>query len=167
MVDVLQVLEGATYAAFIAGAIFAVIELRTMSRDRRMELVLRFNEFWCSKDFVEAFTKVRKLGPEDKNPRQIEEKCTEESLWMVMDYVTGVGDLYYYGNLVDRKFVRGMISWNLIWQKLEPWVVDMRQKVGNPYIGLSLEGCAAEERQRAAGVKGPFPNPWNNAEEGG
>lgn len=166
MVDLMQVLEAATYAAFIAGAIFAVMELRTMSRERKMGLILRFNEFWCSKDFVEAFTKVKRLGPKDKDPRQIEEKCTEESLWMVMDYITGVGDLYY-DNLLDRKFVFGLIAWDLIWQRLEPWVIDVRQKVGNPYIGLSLEGCAAEERQRAAGVKGPFPSPWINVGRGG
>jgi hypothetical protein len=165
VVDILQVLEGATYAAFIVGAIVAVYELRTMSRDRRLEMSMRFNEHWCSKDFEEAFTKIRGLSPEDMDPRQIEEKCTQEALWMVVDYVSGIGDLYYEKS-VDRRFVFNFIAWDLMWQKLKPWVIDMREKTGNPYIGFSLENCAKEERRRAAGEKGHFPNPWKNAGKG-
>ena len=48
MVDILQVLEGATYAAFILGATVAVIELRSMRKDRELEFYMRMNEYWCS-----------------------------------------------------------------------------------------------------------------------
>ena len=65
MVDILQVLEGAAYVGFIAGAIFAVMELRTLSKDRKTELTMRMNEHWASKDFEEAFIKIRELDSTD------------------------------------------------------------------------------------------------------
>ena len=44
MVDLMHVLEGLAYVGFIAGAFFAVVELRTMSRDRKIESKLRETE---------------------------------------------------------------------------------------------------------------------------
>ena len=40
VVDVLQVLEGLAHVGFIAGAIFAVLELRGISRERRANTVV-------------------------------------------------------------------------------------------------------------------------------
>ena len=144
MVDILLVLEGAAYVGFIAGAIFAVMELRTMSKDRKTEFVMRMNEYWASKDFEEAFIKVREL--DSKDPRLMEEKCTKQSLWMVVDYVDGIGTLVEDG-LLDKKYLLNMVAWELLWDRLEPWVVDMRKKVGNPELATGFE-CAAREARR-------------------
>jgi hypothetical protein len=144
VVDILQVLEGAAYVGFIAGAIFAVMELRTLSRDRKTEVVMRMNEYWASKDFEEAFIKIRELDSED--PRQMEEKCTKQSLWMVVDYLDGIGVLAEDG-LLDKKYVINMIAWELIWDRLEPWVIDMRKKVGNPELATGFQYAAKEARR--------------------
>lgn len=40
MVDLIQVLEGAAYVGFILGAVFAVLELRGIGRERRVSIVV-------------------------------------------------------------------------------------------------------------------------------
>ena len=113
MVDILQVLEGAAYVGFIAGAIFAVMELRSLSKDRRTELIMRMNEHWSSKDFEEAWIKIREL--DSKNPSEMEEKCSRLSLWMVVNYFDGIGNLARE-NLLDREFVLGQVNWVFMWE---------------------------------------------------
>jgi hypothetical protein len=143
-VDILQVLEGVTYLAFITGAIFAVIELRTLSKDRKTDLYARFNEHWSSKDFEEAFIKIRYL--DSKDPREMERICSKESLWMVVDYVSGIAE-FARDNLVDRKWVLSFCHWELIWDRLKPWVLDMRETIGNPYIGDGIEWGAKMQKE--------------------
>jgi len=136
VVDMLQVLEGLAYVGFIAGAIFAVIELRSLSKSRKTELMVQFNEHWSSKEFEEAFCKIREL--DTKDPREMEKKCGTVALWMTVDYIDGIADLAY-DKLLDRDWVLTFVAWDLIWEALEPWIIDMRQKIGNPAIGHGLE----------------------------
>jgi len=141
VVDTLQVLEGATYLAFIVGALVAVYELRSMSKDRKTELMMRMNEHWCSRDFEEALLNIKEL--DTKDPREMEGKCGKVSLWMVVDYDDTIAAMAYY-NLLDRKFVLQQIAFDIHWEILQPWIVDMRQKIDNPFVGASLEWAAAE-----------------------
>ena len=152
MVDILQVLEGLAYIGFIGGAIFAVLELRTMSKASQTELILRVSEFWSSKDFEEAFVKVREL--ESKDPKQIEEKCTKQSLFMVVDYIDGIADLARL-NLLNRDVVLDMIAYDLIWDRMEPWIAEERRMRGNPEMANGLEYAAAEVRRMKASQQRP------------
>ncbi len=145
MVDASLVLDAIVAVSIAAGAFFAVVELRSMSKDRRTELIMRMNEHWSSKDFEEAWIRVREL--DSKNPGEMEKECPKLSLWMVVNYFDGIGDLARE-NLLDREFVLGKVNWVFMWERLEPWVVDIRQKMGNPCIGRALEWAAAEMRER-------------------
>lgn len=145
MADASLVLDAIVAVSIAAGAFFAVVELRSLSKDRRTELIMRMNEHWSSKDFEEAWIKVRELG--SKDPGEMEKRCSKLSLWMVVNYFDGIGDLAQE-NLIDREFVLGHVNWIFMWERLEPWVLDMRQKMGNPCIGRALEWAAAEMRER-------------------
>ena len=141
MVDLMQVLEGATYAAFIAGAIFAVIELRSMKSDRKTELILRINEYFSSKDFEETMFKVREI--DTKDPREIEEKVGRVAIFALVDYLDGISALAQF-KLLDVKFLCYQFTWTGTWNRLEPYIKHMRQ-YSLRYWGSGFEWMAAED----------------------
>lgn len=143
MVDILQVLEGLAYVGFIAGAIFAVMELRGLSRDRKTEMLMRMNDYWCSRDFEEANVKLNEM--QTKDPREMEEQCGKLNLWMMMDYLDGIG-MMVQARLVDEKFVLNLGAWASLWDRMEPWISDMRRN-GRPGLASGFEWLAAEERR--------------------
>ena len=143
--DASLILDAIMAVSIAAGAFFAVIELRSLSNDRRTELIMRMNEHWSSKDFEEAWIKVRELDSKDTG--DAEKRCSKLSLWMVVNYFDGIGNLARE-DLLDREFVLGQVNWIFMWERLEPWVVDVRQKMGNPCIGSAMEWAAAEMRER-------------------
>jgi hypothetical protein len=91
VVDIPQVLEGAAYVGFIVGAIFAVLELHSISKDRKTDLMLRINEFWGRPEWYEAITRINKAN--FKDAKEAEDQCSEVSLMMVTDHLDGMASL--------------------------------------------------------------------------
>ena len=133
VVELLQVLEGATYMAFIAGAIFAVIELRSMNKDRETDFLMRMNDFWSSRDFEETRVKVMDL-PVTDDPRQIEDKVGRVALFSYIDYFEGIAMMAQNKSL-KLGFVLGLAEWFALWEKLDPWVLNERQKGSGAFAG--------------------------------
>ena len=142
MVEVLQVLEGATYAAFIAGAIFAVIELRSMNKDRETDFLMRMNEYWASRDFMDVHIKAREL-PETDDPRQIEDKIGKVALYSYVEYFEGIAGLVQNKSL-KLDFALSIFEWFGIWEKLEPWILNERQK-GRGVFATGFEWLVEED----------------------
>ena len=143
MVDILQVLEGATYMAFIAGAIFAVLELRSMNKDRETDFMMRLNEYWTSKDFIETVVKVREL-PETNDPREIEDLVGKMALHSYVEYLDGIGQMGR-NKTMRLDFVLDLAEWAGLWVKLEPWILDVRQK-GIPLFGSDFQWIVEEDQ---------------------
>jgi len=144
VVDLLQVLEGATYAAFIAGAIFAVIELRSINKDRETDFLMRLNDFWSSRDFEETRVKVKDL-PETDDPRQIEDTVGRVALFSYVDYFDGIAGMAENKSL-KLDFVINLAEWFGMWEKLEPWVLNERQK-GYKHFAASFEWLVEEDQK--------------------
>ncbi len=149
MVDILQVLEGAAYVGFIAGAIFAVLELRTMSRDRRTELSLRMTEYMCSREFEEATAIFMKA--KFKTAQEAEEQCSLAVLLMVADYCESIGYMARK-KLVPMDIILETIPIEYCWDKIKIWAHDdesadpARANYGAAY--QSFEWLANEDRKR-------------------
>ncbi len=147
MVDILQALEAATYMAFIAGAVFAVVELRAISRDRRTDMLLRLNDHWSSKEFEEAVNPIRLLMLVDaKDPAEIEKRCSFDNLMTVIDYLDGIGELARL-KLLDKDFIAEMLNWTAFWSALGPWIEDARAKYKSPRFAEGFQFMADEERR--------------------
>jgi hypothetical protein len=144
VVDLLQVLEGLAYVGFIAGAIFAVIELRSMSKDRETDFQMRMNEYWSSKDFAEVLLKVREL-PETTDPREIEDKVGKLGLYRYVEYLDGIAGLVENRSL-NKKLVLSLAEWFGLWVKLEPWIFDVREK-GYPVFASGFQWLVEEDQQ--------------------
>jgi len=146
VVELLQVLEGATYAAFIIGAIVAVYELLSASKDRRADMLIRANEFWCSREFEETFLKMREAYEEKvAGAQELEDRVGKLALWMQVDYLDGVAGLAQT-KAIDKKTVLGMFGWHRMWSGLEPWISSKRRS-GYPQLGTAFEWLAGEDKR--------------------
>lgn len=150
MVELLQVLEGLAYVGFIAGAIFAVLELRTMSKDRKTELVMRASEFMCTLEWEQAAAKFMKAR--FQTPEEAEEQVSLPVLLMVADYCEGIGTLAQRG-FVPKDVVLDLLPVEYVWNKIKVWVkapsdIDDpdRDKFGPTYP--CFEWLAGEDRKR-------------------
>jgi len=138
VVDILQMLEGATYAAFIVGALVAVYELRTMSRDRKTQLVMSVWTAFNDSDFAEAHARIDMT--ETKDSKTIEERCQRADISKVMEFYEGLG-LLVRKRLVDPELVLEMCYPRLMWAKLKPWVDEERGRI-TPFVGEHFEYLA-------------------------
>ena len=151
MVDILQVLEGAAYLGFIAGAIFAVYELRDMKKSRDFDLMMRLNESWLNRDFVEATVKV--MRADFATAKEAEEQCSAVTLKLVADYFDSYATLIRSG-LADA--ARVPLAFETCYGKLEPWIVGWEETVPGRYDDLRWianeqrnERLAAEQKEKA------------------
>jgi hypothetical protein len=144
VVDLLQVLEGATYAAFIAGAIFAVIELRSMNKDRETDFLMRMNDFWSSRDFEETRIRVMDL-PITDDPGKMEDKVGRVALYSYVDYFEGIAMMVQNKSL-KLGFALSLAEWFNLWEKLEPWILDERQR-GRGLFGGGFEWLVEEDQK--------------------
>jgi len=121
VVDILQVLEGATYVGFVASAIFAVLELRSMARDRRTELALRMTEYWCSLEFQEAAAKF--LKARFTSAKEAEEQCSLPALLMAAGFFEKIGYMARK-KLVPMDMVLETMPVEYCWEKTKIWALD-------------------------------------------
>ena len=150
MVDILLVLEGAAYVGFIFGAIFAVLELRTMSKDRKTDLLMRASEFTCTLEWQGAAAKFMKAR--FQTPEEAEEQVSLPGLLIIADYCEGIATLARRG-LVPKDVVIDIIPIEYCWDKIKVWArapSDIDDPNRNRY-GLAypdFEWLAGEDRKR-------------------
>jgi len=144
VVDLLQVLEGVTYAAFIVGALVAVYELRVMSRDRRTELYSQMGEHWTSREFEEAMAKYALA--DYQSAESIEKTVPRVDILMIADTLDWMAALVRY-KIVDYKTVTSVMTFSMNWEKLKPWCLEWRKHTTPGHFG-DFEWLANEENRR-------------------
>ena len=144
MVDILQVLEGAAYVGFIAGAIFAVLELRDLKRDRRLELVTQAAMHWTTREFEDAFSKIWRADATDA--KELEKQVSFVDLSLIADFHAAVGRLATEG-LVDARALTGYFPFSYTWNKMKPWIIAERSASGLPECWADLEKMAIFQEQ--------------------
>jgi hypothetical protein len=127
VVDILPYLEAAAYIGFIAGAIFAVLELRGLKQDRSTELVMRMNEFTCSRDFEDTIARFMKAR--FKTAKEAEEQLSTADLMMIADYFDGIGYLAKR-KLIPADIIVGILPSDYVWDKIKPWADE--EEVDDP-----------------------------------
>lgn len=137
--DILQVLEGATYVAFIVGAIVAVVQLQNIKRDRWIALMLQIADHATTKEFENALSKVVRATANDA--KGLEEQVSYQDLCMVADYLEYVAYLTTQGHIAKGPIL-GFFPFGGAWQKLSPWIVAQRGMYGSPRIYKDIEMLA-------------------------
>jgi len=149
VVDLIQVLEGAAYVGFIAGAIFAVLELRTMSKDRKTELLLHIAEHWSSREFVEAVSSYAEA--DFQSAEKAEKTCPRVHLLMMSEYFDSVASLARM-KAVDFELLAQILDFEGVWERMRPWCLHMRVKT-NPSEFKDFEWMADECRKRRLAIE--------------
>jgi len=146
VVDILQVLEGATYLAFIVGAIVAVYELRDIKKDRRLDVLMRMEEMTVNREFKEANCKIWRS--KETTAEGLEKDVSVVDLTMVADYNEFLAELVTEGK-VDLN-VAELFPFAGLWEKISPWIKAVRVEVGVPDMWGDFEKIA---KSQAAGLR--------------
>jgi hypothetical protein len=139
VVDILPYLEGLAYVGFIAGAIFAVLELRTMSRDRRTDMMMRLMELFSTREFHQIEDKFSHSNAVDA--KSMEQEISWGDLTFIADCVEYLSFLARR-NLIDKKLVLEFYDLDSVWNKLRPWVVSERERTDNDELYSDFEWMA-------------------------
>ena len=150
MVDILQVLEGLAYIGFIAGAIFAVLELRGISKDRRSNAVVDIYTTFVTSDMTEAYARV--MTGSSESGAEMEKECSYASLVRVAGFYEGVGYLARK-RLVNPKVIIELLPCEVVWSKMQSWLMFDRER-SSPGMWREFEflGKASE----AWGIKSDY-----------
>ena len=138
VVDILPYLEGLAYVGFIAGAIFTVLELRDMKKDRQLGVYLQAGAHITTREFEDVLCKIWKADPNDV--RALERQASYTELSMVADYMEILAGLTERG-LMDKR-VWANWPFDVVWEKLGPWIIAQREADGVPTYWSSLERLA-------------------------
>lgn len=139
-------MEGATYAAFIVGAIVAIYELREFRTDRRLDLLMRLMERGATREFQEPMSKVWRL--KTNNPQEIEKEISLTDIHMLIEFWSISGHLATSG-LIDAKVLLDYFDYEEFWKKLGPWIVNERNATGSPEAWSDLDALARMQASRA------------------
>jgi len=142
VVELLQVLEGLAYVGFIAGAIFAVLELRSISKDRKLELLMRLMEKWNSREFTAAM--VNWVQADFRSAEMAEKTCPKADLVMMAEYFDWAASLAR-NKLVSEGFVSGNLDFEFVWTRMKPWCLHWREQTAPGQLN-SFEWMANEKR---------------------
>jgi hypothetical protein len=142
VVEVLQVLEGAAYVGLIAGAIFAVYELRDMKKSHKLELMMRMNDSWCRTEFLDAAIKIVRAN--FTTAAEAEEQCSAVSIKLIADSFDWAAT-YVREGLVDADAVP--LDFEYCYEKLKPWLTDWEQRISAERYA-DFKWMADEERSK-------------------
>jgi len=144
LAELMDVLEAAAYLSFVLGALFAIYQLRIMGRDRQTEFAMRVAEFVCGREFQEPLCKLWDTSAQDAET--LEEEVTYVGLSMIADYFDGLTDLVER-RLLKEDLVADQYNYPVLWEKIRPWVLRLREKTPRIYSGF--EGMATRMASKA------------------
>ena len=118
----------------IVGVVFAVLELRNATRQRRTELLVNIYSNWATKEWASALEKVRTR--ESKDFREYAKEYGLTEFYQVMAVFEGLGYLMHR-NLIDKDLVCELISEStkMAWEKVKPMVQEARRRIAQRNSG--------------------------------
>ncbi|MGD8505482.1 MAG: hypothetical protein PVF15_02320 [Candidatus Bathyarchaeota archaeon] len=117
----------------IVGVVFAVLELRNATRQRRTELLVNIYSNWATKEWAGALEKVRTRESKDFQEYAKEYGLTE--FYQVLAVFEGLGHMHR--NLIDKDLVCELISEStkMAWEKVKPMVQGARKRIAQRKSG--------------------------------
>jgi hypothetical protein len=145
VVDILPYLEGLAYVGFIAGAIFAVMELRDIKRDRQIGLMTRLMEHGATREFQEPMGKIWRTKATDA--QELEKEISSTNLYMVGEYWSVTAFLATSG-LVKRKDLLKYMDYESLWGRMGPWITAERKATDSPEMWSDIEELAQLQKEK-------------------
>jgi len=152
MVDASLVLDAIVAVSIAAGALFAIVELREIGRDRKTQLVLDIMRHASTVEFREQMRRIEQ-APFSSGPEG-DAKCGL-ALEVVSSFNEQIG-LLLKMKLIDANLVHESVSMAADWEMMKPWCLWQRDKYG-PGMFENFEYAVARERAWVAKRFGRIP----------
>jgi len=133
MVDVSAVSSIVATVSVVVGVVFALLELRHLTKTRKTEIIMRIYDKFGSREIVEAINKVGMAKFESLADYRQKYGFTEVTELAVL--FEGIGVLLEQ-NLIDMKMVDRLFgpTLNTLWERMEPVIYGMRKGLNEPFF---------------------------------
>jgi len=147
VVDVQTVSIMLASASVIAGVVYYALQIRHQTRIRKTDLLVRLYSTLTSKDWLEAYIKVRDIGTADLSKFRAEHAEVEFN--EVLLFFDELGVLLQMG-LVDIDLVEKLAHSHIkrTWEKTKPIVAAVRNSMNDPQLGGGFEYLYNEMKKR-------------------
>jgi hypothetical protein len=127
-----------TTVSIAVGVIFALLELRHLTRTRKTEIIMKIYDKFGSKEMIEAINKVGASKFESLDDYRKKYGLTEAVEIAVL--FEGIGVLLEQ-ELIDMKMVDRLFgpSLNLLWESMRPLIYAMREGLNEPFFFSHFE----------------------------
>jgi len=139
VVDASLVLDAIVAVSIAAGALFAVMELRDLKRDRRLGLLMQACMHGTTREFEDTVSKIWRTDASDA--KGLEKQVSSAELYMVSDFLVSIAHFGQEG-LVDTRTLTGFFPFSYMWNKMKPWVIAERAAAGMPKLYYEWEVLA-------------------------
>jgi hypothetical protein len=146
MVDIQTVSIVIASASVVAGVIYYSLQIRHQTKTRQTDLLVRLFSTLMSKDWVEAWEKVRDRESLDYNNYKEKYGLVEAN------------EIYLFLDQLGRLLQKGLIDLDLLplengqiinmWDKLSPILKGGRKKFNEPKLGRGFEYLYNEMKKR-------------------
>jgi len=128
MLDVSSISAVVTVFSVMVGVVFAIVELRNISRAQQMELIMNIFSRFANREFIIAWEKLRTR--ESKGYEEYMKKYGWVEVTQVSAMFEGLGVLVNR-RFVDIDLVRELLSEStkMTWEKVKPMVEDARKQL--------------------------------------
>jgi len=138
VVDLLQLLQVIASVGLIAGTIFAVIELRTMSKARKTQLVIDLTRHMATPEFMGQMEKI--FFNDISDGKEARAKIGYVPLMTVATFFEEIGLLIRL-KLIDYRVVHETFSIEAVWNLMKPWCLYVRS-ISDPSTFENFEYAA-------------------------
>ncbi len=134
MIDIPSISAVVAATGVIVGVVFAVLELRNATKQRRTELLMSVYSRFGSAEFANALERIR--TSEYKDYHEYVEKYGVAELYQVGSVFEGLGYLLH-GKLIDKDLTSLFSSSEslITWEKIKPMVEDARKQLSQRKAG--------------------------------
>ena len=147
MIDITEISAVVAAAGVVVGVVYYVLDMRNQAKTRRTDLLVRLFSTLMSKDWVEAWEKVRDREALDYNDYKEKYGFVE------------VNEIYLFLDQLGRLLQKGLIDLDLLplefgqidimWKKLGPIIEGSRKKFNEPKLGQGFEYLHDEVKKRS------------------
>lgn len=150
--DIASISATVAVVGVVVGVVFALLELRNITKTRQMELVMRLYSTFIAKEFQDAYETF--WTADFENYSEVVSKGHLSRLRTIGGFFEGIGVLLYR-KLVDIRLVDDLFreSIKVMWEKARAPLCDARQRFNIPSYGRYFEYLYNELQKREQGLR--------------
>ena len=147
MLDIPSITGIVAAVGVIVGVVFAVLELRNITRTRQTDLVMRLHSRFGTREFTESWERI--MGREAEDFNEYVKKHGLSELIQVGSFFDGIGILLHR-KLIDIDLAGELFSESikLIWERIKPIMEGARKQLNQPQWARWFEYLYNEMQKR-------------------